>query len=82
MASLPTMSYHANNHPHTLTADFSRSFYRAHKHECTMCGHGDTTFTQRTHKIAQHLSPKPTTHDKRDVHSGLGHHTFEPVQGS
>ena len=35
MTSLPTMSYHANDHQHTLTADFSRGLCRMHKHECT-----------------------------------------------
>ena len=81
MTSLSTMSYHANNCQHTLTADFSRSFYRMHKHECTSAGTVTNLLSAYPQACAA-LSPKPTTHDNRDVHRGLGHHTFEPVQES
>jgi hypothetical protein len=32
------MHYHANNCQHTLTADFSRGFYRKDQYECTDAG--------------------------------------------
>jgi hypothetical protein len=70
-----------NNCQDTLTADFSRSFYRTHKHECTSAG-TVTNLLSAYPQARTAMSPKPTTHDKTDVHSCLGNHTFEPVQES
>ena len=75
------LSYHVNDHQHTLTADFSRSFYRTHKHECTSAG-TVTNLLSAYPQARTAMSPKPTTHDNTDVHSCLGNHTFEPVQES
>ena len=69
------MSYHANDHQHTLTADFSRGLYRMHKHECTSAGsvtHLPSAYPHACAAAAAHAGKAPSAHHAATARTAHG----------
>ena len=69
------LSYHVNDHQHTLTADFSRGLCRMHKHECTSAGsvtHLPSAYSHARAAAAAHAGKAPSAHHAATARTAHG----------